>query len=40
MEHYLYFSVKGISTGCIGIVIDVLEDSLLVEFPSSSKWLK
>ena len=40
MAHYLYLTVKEISTGCIGFVIDVSEDSLLVEFPSNSKWLK
>ena len=40
MNHYLHLTVKEISTGSIGIVIDVSEGSLLVEFPSSSKWLK
>lgn len=40
MNHYLYLTVQEISTGRIGIVIDVTEDSSLVEFPSSRKWLK
>lgn len=40
MNHYLYLTVKEKSTGRIGIVIDVQQDSVLVEFPSSSKWLK
>lgn len=40
MNHYLYLTVKEISTGRIGIVIDVSTDSVLVEFPSSTKWLK
>lgn len=40
MNHYLYLKVKEKSTGRIGIVIDVSTDSVLVEFPSSRKWLK
>ena len=40
MNHYLYLTVKEISTGRVGIVIDVSPDSVLVEFPSDTKWLK
>lgn len=40
MNYYLYLTVKEKSTGRIGIVIDVSIDSVLVEFSSSSKWLK
>ena len=40
MNHYLYLTVKEISTGRTGIVIDVSTDSVLVEFPSNTKWLK
>ena len=32
--------VKELSTGMIGYVVDVTEDSLLVEFPFGTKWLK
>ena len=40
MNHYLYLTVKEISTGMVGIVIDVSADSVLVEFPAKTKWLK
>lgn len=40
MNHYLYLTVKEISTNRIGFVIDVSTDSVLVEFPSGTKWLK
>ncbi len=40
MNHYILRTVKEISTGRIGIVIDVSTDSVLVEFTSNSKWLK
>ena len=40
MNHYLYLTVKEISTGMVGIVIDVSADSVLVEFPANTKWLK
>lgn len=40
MNHYLYLTVKEKSTGAIGFVIDVTTDSVLVEFPSYTKWLK
>lgn len=40
MNHYLCMTVKEESTGRIGIVIDVSADSVLVEFPSNTKWLK
>ena len=40
LNHYLYLTVKEISTGSIGFVIDIATDKLLVEFPSYTKWLK
>ena len=40
MNHYLYLTVKEISTGRIGLVIDVSADSVLVEFSFNTKWLK
>jgi len=40
MNHYLYLTVKELSTGRTGLVIDVSTDSVLVDFPTGSKWLK
>lgn len=40
MNHYILSTVKELSTGRIGIVVDVSTDSVLVEFPFGTKWLK
>jgi hypothetical protein len=40
MNYYILRTVKELSTGMIGFVVDVTEDNLLVEFPFGVKWLK
>ena len=40
MNQYICLKVKELNTGRIGLVIDVSTDSVLVEFPSNTKWLK
>ena len=40
MNHHILRTVKELSTNMIGLVVDVTEDSLLVEFPFGAKWLK
>jgi len=41
MNHYLFLTVKEISTGFVGIVVAVDENlGLAVEFPTGIKWLK
>lgn len=37
MNHYIYQDVKVIKTGKIGMVIDVTEDSVLVEFDDGTR---
>lgn len=41
MNHYILRTVKELSTGMIGTVVDVDENfGLAVEFPTGIKWLK
>lgn len=41
MNHYLFLTVKEISTDFVGIVVAVDENlGLAVEFPLGIKWLK
>ena len=37
MNHYLYLDVKVIKSGKVGMVIDVSDDSVLIEFSDGSK---
>lgn len=37
MNHYLYLDVKVIKSGKTGMVIDVSDDSVLIEFSDGSK---
>lgn len=40
LNHYLYLTVKDINTDDIGIVIDVDEKGVYVDFPKGVKYLK